>query len=98
VFAACSVVLAACSFELPVLEADLPPNAQSSVFYAADGTPIVTLHAEENRTDLTLDEIPPHVRDAVIAIEETRGRLEDALAAEAAASPGPGPGSASPAP
>ena len=40
--------------------------------FAADGTPIVTLHAEENRTDVTLGEIPTHVRDAVIAIEDER--------------------------
>ena len=40
------------------LEATLPPTAQSSVILAADGTPIVTLHAEENRSNVALAEIP----------------------------------------
>ena len=47
-----------CSYELLELQPELPANAQSSIIYASDGTEIVTLHAEENRTDLTLDEIP----------------------------------------
>lgn len=77
--AACCGLLAACSYQLRELEATLPTSAQSSVIYAADGTEIVTLHAEENRTDLTLDEIPVHVRDAVVAIEDERYWLHNGV-------------------
>ncbi len=66
------LVASGCSYELRELQPVLPRNAQSSIIYAADGSEIVTLHAEENRTDLTLDEIPEHVRDAVIAVEDER--------------------------
>jgi penicillin-binding protein 1A len=66
------LVAAGCSYELRELQPVLPTNSQSSIIYAADGTEILTLHAEENRTDLTLAEIPVHVRDAVIAIEDER--------------------------
>jgi 1A family penicillin-binding protein len=62
----------ACSFTLRELEPTLPPTAQSSVILAGDGTPLVTLHAEENRSNVALDTIPVHVRDAVIAIEDER--------------------------
>jgi len=71
--AAAVVVLApACSYELRELTPELPENAQSSVLYAADGAEIVTLHAEENRTDLTLAQIPVSLQQAVIAIEDER--------------------------
>jgi penicillin-binding protein 1A len=72
-------LLSSCSYELLELQPELPANAQSSIIYAADGTEIVTLHAEENRTDLTLDDIPLHVRDAVIAIEDERFWLHNGV-------------------
>lgn len=53
----------------------LPPTGeeiQSSTLYAADGTLVHTFHAEENRKVVSLEEIPRHVRDAVIAIEDER--------------------------
>ena len=59
-------------YQLRELTPELPENAQSSVIYAADGTEILTLHAEENRTDLTLAEIPLSLQHAVIAIEDER--------------------------
>ena len=40
--------------------------------YAADGTLLYTFHAEENRQVIPLEQIPEHVRDAVIAIEDER--------------------------
>jgi penicillin-binding protein 1A len=49
-----------------------PVSAQSSTLLAADGTPIFTFHAEENRRVVPLEEIPLHVRDAVVAIEDER--------------------------
>ena len=72
-------LLSSCSYELLELQPELPANAQSSVIFAADGTEIVTLHAEENRTDLTLDDIPLHVRNAVIAIEDERFWLHNGV-------------------
>jgi penicillin-binding protein 1A len=47
-------------------------SMQSSTLYAADGTPIRTFHAEENRQDVSLERIPIQLRDAVIAIEDER--------------------------
>ena len=73
------VGLTSCSYELRELQPELPANAQSSVIYSSDGTEIVTLHAEENRTDLTLDDIPLHVRNAVIAIEDERYWLHNGV-------------------
>ena len=66
------LLLPACSFTLRQLEPTLPPTAQSSVILAGDGTPIVTLHAEEDRSNVPLEAIPEHVRNAVIAIEDER--------------------------
>jgi penicillin-binding protein 1A len=68
------VVLAvsACAYT-PAAIPDRPvQRAQSSRIYAADGTLIATLHAEENREDVPLAELPRHVRDAVLAIEDAR--------------------------
>src|SRR5690606_2403071 len=51
---------------------ELPDVAQSSVVLAADGTPILTLHAEENRSNAAYGDIPAHLVDAVVAIEDER--------------------------
>jgi penicillin-binding protein 1A len=77
--AAVTLLLPACSFTLRVLEPTLPPTAQSSVIVSGDGTPIVTLHAEENRSNVALETIPEHVRDAVIAIEDERFWLHNGV-------------------
>jgi penicillin-binding protein 1A len=61
-----------CSYTLRELVPELPETAQSSVIVAADGTPIVTLHAEENRANVAFADLPGHVVDAVIAIEDER--------------------------
>lgn len=45
-------------------------GAQSTKILAADGQMIGTLHAEENRTIVPLDQISPHLRQAVIATED----------------------------
>ena len=46
--------------------------AQSSKIFAADGGLVTTLHAEENRETVALDDIAPSLRDAVVAIEDRR--------------------------
>ncbi len=69
---AAGVSAGACSYTTPDLAPTIPANAQSSVIYAADGTAIEVLHAEENREEIPLARIPVHLRDAVIAIEDER--------------------------
>jgi penicillin-binding protein 1A len=70
--AATLVLASACTYSLRELEAELPETAQSSVIVAADGTPIVTLHAEQHRVNVAYGQIPTHLVDAVIAIEDER--------------------------
>jgi penicillin-binding protein 1A len=68
--ASLAVVGAACSYT-----ADLRlPNgqAESTKVYAADGSLLTTLHAEENRDPVKLDDVAPVLRDAVVAIEDSR--------------------------
>ena len=51
----------------------LPPNlAQSSKIYDRENRLITTLHEEQNRTIIPLRQVPQHVQDAVIAIEDQR--------------------------
>ena len=69
----------ACSYTTRQLAPQLPANAQTSSVFAADGTLITTLHAEENRTELTLDEIPEELQNAVIAIEDERFWLHNGV-------------------
>lgn len=47
-------------------------SPQTSVVYAADGTVIAEWHAEEDRTIVSFDDMPRHLRDAVVAIEDKR--------------------------
>ncbi|MGH2829913.1 MAG: PBP1A family penicillin-binding protein [Actinomycetota bacterium] len=45
---------------------------ETSKVFAADGSLITDLHAEENRENVPLSEVPPVMRDAVVAIEDER--------------------------
>jgi len=58
---------------LPRLE-DLENHqmAQTSKIIAADGTVITELHGEQNRENVSLDQICPDLKDAVISIEDQR--------------------------
>src|SRR5436305_12176239 len=47
-------------------------EAQPSKIYAADGTLVTTLHAEQNRELVPLDHIARRLQDAVVAIEDER--------------------------
>jgi penicillin-binding protein 1A len=52
---------------------DLPvAQAESTKVLAADGTLLANLHAEQNRDPVALDAIAPVLRDAVVAIEDSR--------------------------
>lgn len=63
---------AACSYQSRAVLPVVPEEVESSTVFAADGTLLHTFHAEENRKVVPLDEIPRHVQDAVIAIEDER--------------------------
>lgn len=66
------IATAACSYQPARLDLVAPTLATSTKIYAVDGTLITTLEAEENRELVPLDELPAHVADAVIAIEDAR--------------------------
>ena len=68
-----SVMAGACSWSSPPLATTTAaPLAESSKVFAADGTLVATLHAEENRETVPLKQIPKPLRDAVVAIEDQR--------------------------
>ena len=67
--------LAASACNLPDLkqeQAEAPALPQTSFVFAADGSLITPLHAEQNRVIVPLSKIPENVRDAVVAIEDKR--------------------------
>ncbi|MBL7496880.1 penicillin-binding protein [Frankia sp. CN7] len=57
--------------ELPA-ELITPPLPQNSQILAADGTVIATLHGEQNRVVIEGSEIPEVMRQAIVAIEDSR--------------------------
>src|SRR5947209_1163304 len=56
----------------PVHPITLEPLATRSVVYARDGSVLTTLHAEEDRVPVTLDQVPAHVVRAVLDAEDDR--------------------------
>jgi len=72
VLIAASALGTACTYETIDLAPTLPPNAQSSMIVAADGSEITVLHGIENRVEIAFADIPEHVVDAVVAIEDRR--------------------------
>ncbi|MDQ3147034.1 MAG: transglycosylase domain-containing protein [Actinomycetota bacterium] len=66
-----ALVAGACSYST-ALDVTEPTLAESTAILAADGSPLTTLVAEENRENVVLGELPDHVVDAVIAIEDAR--------------------------
>ena len=74
---AAAIVGTSCAqlMDLPRLsESDLlPPDlAQSSKIYDRENRLMTTLHEEQNRTIIPLRQVPKHVQEAVIAIEDQR--------------------------
>jgi len=67
-----TLLAGACAWKTKPLALDTRPLAQSSRIYAADGTLLTTLHAEQNRESVSLDVVPQVLRDAVVAIEDAR--------------------------
>src|SRR5690606_35623383 len=74
-----ALVGAACSYTPVTIAPELPENAQSSSIYASDGTLLTVLHGEENRVNVTYDQMPRHLIDAVVAIEDSRFWLHDGI-------------------
>src|SRR5687768_15377162 len=54
------------------LAKSLRPLSERSVVYARDGSVLAVLHAEENRVPVKLAEVPKHVIEAVLDIEDDR--------------------------
>lgn len=71
-FFALALVATACSYTPVTIVPELPENAQSSAIYASDGTLLTTLHGEENRINVTFEQLPDHLVEAVVSIEDAR--------------------------
>ncbi len=73
-FTAAGLYLYGLSRQLP----DLDPQsvafkpAETSVVYAADGSVLAEWHAEQDRTVIPIEQMPQHLQDAVVAIEDER--------------------------
>jgi membrane peptidoglycan carboxypeptidase len=52
-------------------ELTVQPPSQSTKVLTSDGQPIATFYAE-NRVRIPLDQMSPHIKDAIIAIEDSR--------------------------
>lgn len=73
-FAGAAVYLLDISRTLPDLSVgeDNIRTARTSVVYAADGSVLAEWHGEEDRTIVPFDDMPPSLRNAVVAIEDRR--------------------------
>ena len=58
--------------EAPELDPERLATVETSYLYDKDGNEITMLHEEQNRVLVKLDEIPVHVQNAFIAIEDER--------------------------
>jgi penicillin-binding protein 1A len=58
---------------------ELSTLAQRSYVYAADGTLLATLHDEENRQPVDLKDVPQHVIDAILAVEDAGFWIHDGV-------------------
>ncbi|MCX8008018.1 MAG: PBP1A family penicillin-binding protein, partial [Coriobacteriia bacterium] len=63
---------AAIARDLPDIGAPLKGRDQTTVIYDRNGSTIAKLFAEQNRTDVPLEQIPAELRNAVIATEDQR--------------------------
>ncbi|HZU71588.1 MAG TPA: transglycosylase domain-containing protein [Acidimicrobiales bacterium] len=71
--------LASCSYQLPALEDTAATQAQSSVILASDGSVVTTVHGPVDRQPVTLAQMAPSLRQAVVAIEDQRFWTEPAI-------------------
>ncbi len=61
----------ACQIQ-PLEDPGLGDRGLTSVVYASDGSVLAEWHAEEDRALVTYEELPRHLIDAVVAIEDER--------------------------
>lgn len=67
-----ALVSVACSYTPITIAPEVPDTAQSSSMYASDGSLLTVLHGEENRVNVRFEQMPDHLIDAVVAIEDER--------------------------
>jgi penicillin-binding protein 1A len=67
-----ALLAGACSYAPAGPELEGRRRAQSTTLLAADGSVLTTLDAAEDRQDVHLDDLPRHLVDAVVAIEDAR--------------------------
>lgn len=66
------VVYASIARDLPDPSQPLKGRDQTSIIYDRDGAVLTELFAEQNRTDVSLDQVPAALRQGVIATEDQR--------------------------
>jgi penicillin-binding protein 1A len=66
-----ALIAAACAVE-PIEDPGIGAGSLTSTVYAADGTALTEWHAGEDRVLVGYDELPRHLVDAVVAIEDQR--------------------------
>ncbi|MBT8213397.1 MAG: transglycosylase domain-containing protein, partial [Acidimicrobiia bacterium] len=66
-----SLIATACSVE-PLDDPGIGDRALTSIVYASDGTILAEWHAGENRIPVEYDDLPAHLVNAVVAIEDER--------------------------
>ncbi len=69
---AVAVAAGACSYTPATIDVADPDLAQSTKVLASDGTLITTLVSDENREDVRVADLPEHVTQAVLAVEDSR--------------------------
>ncbi|MEX1287459.1 MAG: biosynthetic peptidoglycan transglycosylase, partial [Acidimicrobiia bacterium] len=73
VLAALAVAGGGCAAEInPLADPGLGELGLTSIVLAADGSVIAEWHAEEDRVVVEYDDLPRHLVDAVVAIEDER--------------------------
>src|SRR3989304_838276 len=65
------LVATACSVE-PIEDPGIGAGDLTTTVYAADGSVLTEWHAEQDRVLVTYDELPKHLVDAIVAIEDRR--------------------------
>jgi penicillin-binding protein 1A len=66
-----ALVASACAVR-PLEDPGIGELSLTTTVYAADGSVLATLHAEQNRVLVTYDQLPRYLIDAVVAIEDER--------------------------
>ncbi len=68
---AVALAATACSYQ-PLEDPGLGELGLTTIVYAADGSVLAEWHAEENRVLVEYDDLPRHLVDAIVAIEDER--------------------------